>query len=169
MLLRGQLLRECALQAEYMQLVPDNSGATRACGRLLSGTQATSLIYRARSNSLEQASAQTLADSERVSIRLRPHPRLACRVYLGGDETLIFTGQRLHRREHVSKQGDASQRCRDGEGSQAYKDRHKPDTGTLPGFRQVLFQTPRAQPPYGFDAVIGEPGGDLNYDECVGM
>jgi len=23
------------------------------------------------------------------------------------------------------------------------------------------------QPPRGFDAVIGEPGGDLNYDECV--
>ncbi|KAN0121102.1 ADP-ribosylation [Russula decolorans] len=23
------------------------------------------------------------------------------------------------------------------------------------------------QPPHGFDAVIGEPGGDLNYDECV--
>jgi hypothetical protein len=31
-----------------------------------------------------------------------------------------------------------------------------------------LAKPPRAQPPYGFDAVIGEPGGDLNYDECVG-
>jgi hypothetical protein len=31
-----------------------------------------------------------------------------------------------------------------------------------------LFKPPLAQPPYGFDAVIGEPGGDLNYDECVG-
>jgi hypothetical protein len=30
------------------------------------------------------------------------------------------------------------------------------------------FLPPRAQPPYGFDTVIGEPGGDLNYDECVG-
>jgi len=27
--------------------------------------------------------------------------------------------------------------------------------------------TTLTQPPYGFDAVIGEPGGDLNYDECV--
>ena len=91
MLLRGQLLRECALQAEYMQPVPDNSGATRTCGRLLSGTQA-SLFCRALSNSLERASAQTLADSERVFIRLRPHPRLAPCVYLGGSEALIFTG-----------------------------------------------------------------------------
>jgi hypothetical protein len=24
------------------------------------------------------------------------------------------------------------------------------------------------QPPAGYDAVIGEPGGDLNYDECIG-
>ena len=24
------------------------------------------------------------------------------------------------------------------------------------------------QPPPGYDAVIGEPGGDLNYDECIG-
>ena len=31
-----------------------------------------------------------------------------------------------------------------------------------------LYKPPRAQPPFGFDAVIGEPGGDLNYDECVG-
>jgi hypothetical protein len=23
-------------------------------------------------------------------------------------------------------------------------------------------------PPAGYDAVIGEPGGDLNYDECIG-
>ncbi|KAI0292719.1 hypothetical protein BC826DRAFT_894634, partial [Russula brevipes] len=23
------------------------------------------------------------------------------------------------------------------------------------------------QPPAGYDAVIGEPGGDLNYDECI--
>ncbi|KAH9992440.1 ADP-ribosylation [Russula vinacea] len=27
--------------------------------------------------------------------------------------------------------------------------------------------TSLGQPPHGFDAVIGEPGGDLNYDECV--
>jgi len=27
--------------------------------------------------------------------------------------------------------------------------------------------TTLTQPPYGYDAVIGEPGGDLNYDECV--
>lgn len=32
-----------------------------------------------------------------------------------------------------------------------------------------LSMPPCAQPPHGFDAVIGEPGGDLNYDECVGM
>ena len=25
-----------------------------------------------------------------------------------------------------------------------------------------------SQPPAGYDAVIGEPGGDLNYDECIG-
>jgi hypothetical protein len=24
------------------------------------------------------------------------------------------------------------------------------------------------QPPAGYDAVVGEPGGDLNYDECIG-
>lgn len=24
------------------------------------------------------------------------------------------------------------------------------------------------QPPAGYDAVIGEPGGDLNYDEAIG-
>jgi len=23
------------------------------------------------------------------------------------------------------------------------------------------------QPPAGYDAVIGEPGGNLNYDECI--
>ena len=28
-------------------------------------------------------------------------------------------------------------------------------------------ESPELQPPPGFDAVIGEPGGDLNYDECV--
>jgi hypothetical protein len=27
---------------------------------------------------------------------------------------------------------------------------------------------PKKQPPPGYDAVIGEPGGDLNYDECIG-
>lgn len=25
-----------------------------------------------------------------------------------------------------------------------------------------------SQPPEGYDAVIGEPGKDLNYDECIG-
>jgi hypothetical protein len=34
--------------------------------------------------------------------------------------------------------------------------------------RCFLSKHPLAQPPHGFDAVIGEPGGDLNYDECVG-
>ena len=24
------------------------------------------------------------------------------------------------------------------------------------------------QPPAGYDAVVGEPGGSLNYDECIG-
>ncbi|KAH9975493.1 hypothetical protein BGW80DRAFT_1297337 [Lactifluus volemus] len=28
--------------------------------------------------------------------------------------------------------------------------------------------TTLTQPPAGYDAVIGEPGGDLNYDECIG-
>ncbi len=32
----------------------------------------------------------------------------------------------------------------------------------------ALHSEPGPQPPPGFDAVIGEPGGDLNYDECVG-
>jgi hypothetical protein len=30
----------------------------------------------------------------------------------------------------------------------------------------LTFRT--VQAPQGYDAVIGEPGGDLNYDECVG-
>jgi hypothetical protein len=25
-----------------------------------------------------------------------------------------------------------------------------------------------SQPPSGFDSVVGEPGGDLNYDESIG-
>ena len=29
-------------------------------------------------------------------------------------------------------------------------------------------QNLKKQPPPGYDAVIGEPGGDLNYDECIG-
>jgi len=32
----------------------------------------------------------------------------------------------------------------------------------------LTFRTAGLQPPQGYDAVIGEPGGDLNYDECVG-
>jgi hypothetical protein len=52
-----------------------------------------SWFYRARSNSLKRASAQTSADSERVSIRLRPHQRFARSMYLGGSEALICTGQ----------------------------------------------------------------------------
>jgi hypothetical protein len=38
-------------------------------------------------------------------------------------------------------------------------------------FRQVYFfalQSECLQPPNGYDAVVGEPGVDLNYDECVG-
>ena len=38
---------------------------------------------------------------------------------------------------------------------------------TMKFFLYLSFRT-HAQPPRGFDAVIGEPGGDLNYDECVG-
>ncbi|KAH9992751.1 hypothetical protein BJV74DRAFT_834239 [Russula compacta] len=33
--------------------------------------------------------------------------------------------------------------------------------------RLTRTDTSLMQPPQGFDAVIGEPGGDLNYDECV--
>jgi hypothetical protein len=99
------------------------------------------LLYRARSNSLKRANARTLADSGRVFIRLRPHQRFARGVYLGGNEVLICTGQRLLRWERVSEQGDASQRCCNGEGNQAYTDRHKHKTGTAPGFREV-FLTP---------------------------
>jgi len=41
-------------------------------------------------------------------------------------------------------------------------------------FREVVSGTSfriskkKKQPPLGHDAVIGEPGGDLNYDECIG-
>ena len=54
-------------------------------------------------------------------------------------------------------------------------DGHKSDTGEMFGFCEEI-SFPRIhnrsalgpQPPQGYDAVIGEPGGDLNYDECVG-
>jgi hypothetical protein len=32
----------------------------------------------------------------------------------------------------------------------------------------LVLHSKSRQPPAGFDAVIGEPGGDLNYDECIG-
>ena len=32
----------------------------------------------------------------------------------------------------------------------------------------LVLYTVSQQPPAGYDAVIGEPGGDLNYDECIG-
>jgi hypothetical protein len=96
-----------------------------------------SLFCRARSNLPKLASAQTLADSERVSILLRPHQRLACVVYLDESDVLISTGQRLLLWERVSKQGDASQRCCDGEGSQAYTDRHELKAGTVPGYHEM--------------------------------
>lgn len=34
--------------------------------------------------------------------------------------------------------------------------------------RNISFRISKIQPPPGYDAVIGEPGGDLNYDECIG-
>jgi hypothetical protein len=32
----------------------------------------------------------------------------------------------------------------------------------------LVLHSESQQPPAGYDAVIGEPGGDLNYDECIG-
>ena len=58
-------------------------------------------------------------------------------MHLDGSETLISTGQRLFLWECVSKQGDASQRCCDGEGSQAHKDRHELKAGTMPKYYEV--------------------------------
>ena len=94
-------------------------------------------VRRARSNLPKRASAQILVDSERASILLRPHQRSACVVYLDESEALISTGQRLLLWERISKQGDASQRCCDGEGSQAYMDRHELKAGTVPGYHET--------------------------------
>jgi hypothetical protein len=35
-------------------------------------------------------------------------------------------------------------------------------------FPGTSFRISKKQPPPGYDAVVGEPGGDLNYDECIG-
>jgi hypothetical protein len=35
-------------------------------------------------------------------------------------------------------------------------------------FTLLVLHLESQQPPAGYDAVIGEPGGDLNYDECIG-
>lgn len=32
----------------------------------------------------------------------------------------------------------------------------------------TLLHSEPQQPPSGYDSVIGEPGGNLNYDECIG-
>lgn len=130
-------LRKCALQTEHLQLVQDHSGTIRTCSRF---PQVLSrLFYRARSNLPKRASAQTLVDSVRVSILLRLHQRLASVVYLDESEALISTVQRLLLWERVSKQGDASQRCCDGESSQAFMDRHDLKSGTMLGCHEMSF------------------------------
>lgn len=94
-------------------------GSSRCAPECLSGSSSTHsfrLFCRAPSNLPAQVRARTLAGLERGSIRPRPRPRSVLFACLGMEGAMTSVGQLLLRWERVSEQGDASKRCRDGEG-----------------------------------------------------